>query len=193
MRPDQTTGKTTIFNCTYCWNKIWHPFSTTYLSVDNEYYTIFMIIILWIPFPRLVGSARCYPGILIKLLIIRSVAAMWPGQGRAQPASSPSQPSHLQSYHLSLVAVYIYYLSANVSTVYIYYLSAVFAPRHDADFMSARPSPAGVGSAVVALGNKELTVSCMHSAPAPATWKATLQRCVQLLQAAPRQYPDCRR
>ena len=64
-------------------------------------------------------------------------------------------------------------------------ISPVFAPRHDADFMWARLSPAGVGSPVVALGNKELTVSCMHSAP-PATLKATLQRCVQVAGAAGR-------
>ena len=91
----------------------------------------------------------------------------WPRPGPACIITLPALTPPV--YHLSLVSVYIYYLSANISTVYIYYLSAVFAPRHDADFMSARPSPAGVGSAVVALGNKELTVSCMHSAPAPAT------------------------
>ena len=155
-----------------------------------------MKIILWIPCARLVGSsARCYPGILIKLLIIRSVAPMWPGQGRAQPASSPAQPSHLQWYHLSLVSVSIIYLQAYLPTVYIYYLSAsispVFAPRHDADFMWARPSPAGVGSAVVALGNKELTVSCMHSAP-PHHQPPERPHCSaacrsQVLQAGPRQ------
>ena len=97
--------------------------------------------------------------------------------------------------HIYLQCISIIYLQAYLPTVYIYYLSAsispVFAPRHDADFMWARPSPAGVGSAVVALGNKELTVSCMHSAP-PHHQPPERPHCSaacrsQVLQAGPRQ------